>query len=104
MHDLRCNGKPHIDFFKDEEFADFRASLDAEMKRLQNQGIGSKKQQTKVLTEDEEELLWQKGLLGDATSHSLLDTILLYNGFYFALQSGKEHCQLRNTPCQIELV
>ena len=31
------------DFFRDKEFADFRASLDAGMKNLQSQGIGSKK-------------------------------------------------------------
>ena len=33
--------KPGIDFFKDAEFAGFRASLDAEMKRLQAKGVGS---------------------------------------------------------------
>ncbi len=104
MRHLRWTGKPQIDFFKDDEFADFRASLDAEMKRLQSQGIGSKKRQAEVLTEDEEELLWKKGLLGDATPQSLLDTIVFYNGLYFALRSGKEHRQLRRTPCQIELV
>ena len=32
-----------IDFFKDPEFADFRSSLDAEMKRLQAAGKGSLK-------------------------------------------------------------
>ena len=104
MRHLRWTGKPHIDIFRDEEFAEFRASLDAEMKRLQSQGIGSKKRQAEILTEDEEESLWQKGLLGDATPQSLLDTVVFYNGLYFALRSGKEHRQLRNTPCQIELV
>ncbi len=33
--------RPDINFFKDHEFADFRASLDAEMKRLQSAGVGS---------------------------------------------------------------
>ena len=42
MRHLRQNcGKPEIDFFKDPEFADFRASLDTEMKRLQSAGVGS---------------------------------------------------------------
>ena len=104
MRHLKWTGKPEINFFKDKEFADFRASLDAEMKNLQSQGIGSKKRQADVLREDEQELLWQKGLLGDTTPQSLLDTIVFCNGLYFALRSGKEHRQLRNTPCQIELV
>ncbi len=101
---LRWTGQPHTDFFKDEGLADFRASLDAEMKSLQGQGIGYKTRQAEVLTESEEELLWQNVILGDATTQSPLDTIVFYNGLYFALRSGKKYCQLRNHPCQIELV
>ena len=32
---LRLSGQPELDFFKNPEFAEFRADLDAEMKRLQ---------------------------------------------------------------------
>ena len=65
-----------MDFFKDPEFFDFRASLDAEMKRLQGNGIGSKKKQAEVLTEEKENTLWEMGLLGDASSQSLLDSTM----------------------------
>ena len=41
--------------------------------------------------------------LGNATPQTLVDTMVYMNGFYFALQSGKEHGQLRSTPCQFEL-
>jgi len=85
MRYLRLNGQPSIDFFSDSDFVDFKASLDAEMKRLQSEGIGSSKRQAEVLTQEEEELLWQKGLLGDATPQTLLDTMVFYNGLYFAL-------------------
>ena len=74
------------------------------MRRLQSAGVGSKKKQAEVLTEEDEELLWQKGLLGDATPQTLVDTMVYMNGLYFALQSGKEHRQLRSTPCQIEVI
>ena len=42
MRYLRENGRPSIDFFKDAEFASFRQTLDAEMKRLKSTGLGSK--------------------------------------------------------------
>ena len=74
------------------------------MKRLQSKGIGSQKRQAEVLSEDDEDTLWEKGLLGDATPQTLLDTMVYCNGLYFALRSGKEHRQLRLRPCQIELV
>ena len=85
MRYLRWNGQPSIDIFSDSDFADFKASLDAEMKRLQREGTGSKTRQSKVLTEEEEELLWQKGFLGAATPQTLQDTMVFCNGLYFAL-------------------
>ena len=104
MRYLRWNGKPGLDFFKDADFDKFRYSLDAEMKRLQSNGVGSKRRQAEPLTEEEEEILWQKGLLGDSSPQTLLDTMLFMHGLYFALRSGKEHRQLRFKPCQVELI
>ena len=72
-----------------------QASLDAEMKRLQGKGTGSSTKQAEVLTKEEEDLLWEKELLGDATPQSLWSS---------TLRSGKEHRQLRSDPCQIGLI
>ena len=71
------------------------------MKRLQRTGCGSKTRKAEPLTEDEEEILWQIGLLGKYSPQALVDTMLFMNGIYFALRSGKEHRQLRADPCQI---
>ena len=48
--------------------------------------------------------MWKKGLLGDSTHESLLNTVIFYKGLYFTLRSGKEHRQLRYSPCQIQLI
>ena len=42
--------------------------------------------------------------MGDATRQTLVDTMVYMKGLYFALQSGKEHRQLRSSPCQIEVI
>ena len=77
--------------------------LDSEMKRLQRAGLGSQKKKAEPLTEEEEEVLWNKGNLGCKTPQALVDTVLFMNGVYFALRSGSEHRQLRSEPCQIEV-
>ena len=83
-----------IDFFKDTQFANFRKTLDGEMKSLQKKGIGTRKRQAEILTEAHEELLWEKGLLGDHSPQALLNTIFFMCGLFFALRSGNEHRQL----------
>lgn len=104
MRYLRQNGQPDIDFFRDPTFGEFKATLDAEMKRLQTKGVGSKKRQAEPLTEDEEEKLWGNHQLGAHTPQSLVNTIFFMCGVYFALRSGQEHRALRFEPSQIELV
>ena len=47
-----------------------QSALDAEMK-----GIGSCRKQAEIISKDEEELFWQKGLLGDSSPQALLDII-----------------------------
>lgn len=73
-------------------------TLDAEMKRLQTMGLGSKVKQAEPITEEEEELL------GDHTPQALLDTMVYMIGLYFALRSGREHRELHFTNSQIQVI
>ena len=101
---LRENGK-QIDLFSGPDLSPFKATtLDGEMKRLQSKGLGSIKKQAEVITEEGGDLLWQTGQLGDSNLQQLLDTIVFYCVLHFSIRSGKEHRQLRNTPCHIQLV
>ena len=56
--------------------------------------------QTHIVTKEEDNNLWENGPHVDATPQSLLNTVVLYNGLYFALRNGKENWQLKREPCQ----
>ena len=103
---LRTSGThPSLDIFRDPIFAPFRSSLDAEMKRLQSNGLGSKHNKAEPITDQEEDLLWEKGQLGDNNCpRVLLQTIFYMVGVFFALRSGQEHRALRFSPSQIEII
>ena len=82
--------------FQDANFSQFRATLDAEMKRLKQAGVGSRAQQVEALSDADEDLLWSKKILGDHSPKALLNTVFFLNGVCFALRSGGEHRQLRH--------
>ena len=54
------------------------------------------------LTSDDEDVLWQKGALGDHKPQCLLETLIFYVGMNLVLRSADEHCHLIFHPCQIE--
>ena len=101
---LRANHLPQLDIYTDALFANFCSTLDVEMKRLQQQGLGSKEKKAEPLTDEDEDILWSKGILGDHTPQASLSTMVSCNGIYFALRSGKEHRELSFCCCQIEVV
>ena len=70
---IRIEGRSALDIFDDREFAEFRVCLDAEMKRLRNSGLGSKTKRAQPISVEEEDTLWQKGLLGKGNSQALLE-------------------------------
>ena len=77
---------------------------DSEMKQLQASGIGTTRRKADPLAFEEEEILWEKQILGGSTPQSLLNTMIYMNGLYFSLRGGKEHRNLRHNPSQIRLV
>ena len=63
--------------FSDPEFKFLRDVLDAQMKDLRSHGVGSSKKQAEPISEEEENRLWELGLLGDLNAQTLLHG---YNG------------------------
>ena len=91
---LRQNGFAGLNIFQDSQYKAFQDSLDARAKNLTPSRIGITVKQAKPILEDEEEILWSKGLLGDSDPKTLVNTLVFLIGKYFALRSGEEHKSL----------
>ena len=72
------------------------------MKGLCAQEQGVERKRAEPITIDEENIMWEKGVLGDGNPQTLIDTLIYLIGIYFALRSGDEHRSL--TFSQIEIV
>ncbi|XP_048240336.1 uncharacterized protein KIAA1958-like [Haliotis rufescens] len=75
------------------------------MKLLARKGIGVEKRQADVITEQQEDVLWETGILGEDTPQKLLDTLVYLIGLNFALRAGDEHRYLRSgSNSQLQLL
>lgn len=83
--------------FLDEKnicFQGFRQALSAKMSELTSQGIGIVKRQAEPLSENDEKCLWEKNILGNSTSKSMLYSVFFYNCKLFGLRGIDEHRNL----------
>ena len=90
-----------VRLFNDDKFCFLRDAFDAMMKGSASDGLGLTKKQGEVITLDEEEQLWSKGVLRDSNPQQLLDTIVYLFGIHFALRGGSEHRRLQSENSQI---
>lgn len=94
QHHLRTNGKFNSLLY-DADFSDLRVVLDAKMKELSKFGLGINKKQAHIITEEQENILWERNTLGSANAQQLLDTMVFLVWLNFALRAGQEHRNLR---------
>lgn len=80
---------------EDEAFRDVKFTLDNLMKTRCRSGLGNSVRQAEVITFEEEDLMWQKGVLGTDTPQKLLGMLVYLLGLSCALRAGKEHRVLR---------
>ncbi|XP_061170897.1 zinc finger MYM-type protein 2-like [Saccostrea echinata] len=92
LRHLRENGL-HLKFLdeKNSQFYEFRKSLGARMAELTVQGVGTSTKQAEPISEEAENVLWEKGLLGNSTGESMLNTVFFYNCKLFGLRAVDEH-------------
>lgn len=89
-------------FLRDSEFIQIRNTLDNVMKEKARRGSDAPKKQAREITVEEENTMWDLGVLGTDTPQKLLHTLFYSIGLNFALRGGEEHRQLR--PSQLLIV
>ena len=92
---LRENGRPEVTFLmKSSLFDRSRKALDARMKRLTMQGVGTATRISEPLTAEQEIFLWDKGVFSIHSAEGLINAVFWYNCKCFGLRGGDEHCTL----------
>ena len=94
----------HFMNYKDIQFKPLHNVLNNNFKKLLSEGIGAEKSQARAVTEAEEDILWEKGILGWQTPLALRNAVFYHCGLYFCLRGGAEHLDLKYSQFQVKYV
>lgn len=83
-----------IHLFNYIAFSSFRGTLDAVLKEKVSEGMGVVKY-TETLTNNNENELWEKGVINKKTSNGLSYGVFFYNSKVFGLRGLSEHKDLK---------
>jgi hypothetical protein len=83
------NADNDVNCFEQFTFSHFRSVLDGQLKRLNATGKYIHKKKATVITVEMEEILWEKGLLGDNSPQVLCDTLVYLIGLFLLCEVVK---------------
>jgi len=84
-------------------FDQARKCLEARSKQLKKEGKGNKPNAGEALTNVEENILYEKNLLGISNAEALLNTVWLFNSVSFGLRDCEEHGQMTWGDVQLHM-
>lgn len=93
LRDIEIFGMNFLDH-NDDIFARTRKVLDARMKSLVAQGIGTTTRQADPILPEQEDILWEKEVLGSSSAKSVQNTVFFYACKVFGLLGCDEHREL----------
>ena len=70
-------------------------TLDSVSSELHRKGIGAQRKSASVITFEDENVLWERGLLGDDSPRVLQHTVFYHAGMQFCLWGIQEHYDMR---------
>ena len=84
-------------------FRNLNSALNFQMKQRASAGVGVDVKQAKVISESDENYLWEHGYLGNVNPEVLRNTLVWVLGLNFALRAGQEHRNLRMKNSQLSV-
>ena len=82
------------------KFKELHAALDNLGHQLRSEGVGTEVEHASVISTEEEDALWEQGILGYDNPKSLLRAVFYLNGKNFCLRRGSEHRNLKLSQLQ----
>lgn len=80
---------------RDREFTTSKQVLEGKAKLLRESGRGKRPNKARQLSQEEEEILWEKEKLGSKTPETLVQTMWWLLTQYFGLRGRQEHHQMK---------
>jgi len=77
--------------------------MESVFQSLHNDGVGAEIKHIPLITKEEEATLWEKGILGDASSQALLRSVFFLNGKNICLRGGSPLSTASCTTCWLEM-
>ena len=78
----------------DARFTDLHRTMDSVCSQLHSEGFGAFKKSAPVISFEDQQLLWDAGLLGLDSPPTVFNTVFFYVGLHFCLRGGQEHRNL----------
>jgi hypothetical protein len=101
---IRAIKPGQINFFTDDAFYSLRKLVDALYRKLHSQGIGCSDRKSEILTDIDEDKLWNAGVLNPDTPQGLLNCVFFLKGKNFCLRGGAEHRNLKISQLKREIM
>jgi hypothetical protein len=95
MRSIDRERAPNILAKDSPSFQTLYRTMDAVYKKLRANGVGAQKRITETFTKEEENRLWESGVLGVDNPKNLLRAVFFTNGKNFCLRGGDEHRNLK---------